>query len=215
MLSANISCVTEQQSWRERKKAQTRRSIQEHALRLFAQQGYDATTVKQIAAAAGVSHMTFFRNFPTKEDVALSDDYDPMIEQLITARPADESVVDSVQAAIAEAFRLVYAGDRATILERVQLMMSAPALQARLWENQLGTQQMFERALRGRGADPFEVRVLAGACLAALTTAIIAWAESPDTTELPTLIDDSFTILRSGLTTESVAARAGEVRRDG
>jgi AcrR family transcriptional regulator len=207
--------VTEHQNWRELKKAQTRRSIQEHALRLFAEQGYDATTVKQIAAAAGVSHMTFFRYFPTKEDVVLSDDYDPLLEQLITARPADESVVDSIQAAISEAFGLVYAADRATILERVNLLMSAPALQARLWENQLSTQQMFERALEGRGADPFEVRVLAGACLAALTAAIVAWSESPDTTELPALIDDSFTILRRRLPTEPVAARAGEVRRDG
>jgi AcrR family transcriptional regulator len=145
----------------------------------------------------------------------LSDDYDPMLEQLIKARPADESVVDSVQAAISEAFGLVYAADRATILERVRLLMSAPALQARLWENQLSTQQMFERALRGRGADPFEVRVLAGACLAALTAAIVTWSDSPETTKLPALIDDSFTILRRRLTTEPVATRAGEVRRDG
>jgi AcrR family transcriptional regulator len=49
---------------RERRKAETRRSIQEHALRLFLANGYDATTVEEIAAAAGVSHMTFFRHFP-------------------------------------------------------------------------------------------------------------------------------------------------------
>jgi AcrR family transcriptional regulator len=188
--------VAELENWRERKKAQTRRSIQEHALRLFAEQGYDATTVKQIAAAASVSHMTFFRYFPTKEDVVLSDEYDPMLEQLIKDRPADEAVGDSIQAAIAKAFELVYAADRATILERVRLLLSTPALRARLWENQLNTQLMFERALQGRGTDPFEVRVLAGACLAALTAAIVAWAESPGTKELPALIDESFVILR-------------------
>lgn len=207
--------MTDHQTWRERKKAQTRRSIQEHALRLFADQGYDATTVKQIAAAAGVSHMTFFRYFPTKEDVVLSDEYDPMLEQLIRARPADEPVVRAIQAAIAEAFRQVYAADRKTILDRVRLLLSTPALRARLWENQLITQQMFERALRDRGADAFEVRVLAAACLAALTTAIVTWAESPSTAELPTLIDESFAILREQLAAEPVTAPAGKVRRDG
>jgi AcrR family transcriptional regulator len=52
---------------RERKKARTRAAIQRHALRLFQEQGYSATTVDQIAAAAEISPSTFFRYFPTKE----------------------------------------------------------------------------------------------------------------------------------------------------
>ena len=76
-----------QPDWRQRKKAATRDRIRASALRLFGEQGYDATTVEQIAAAAGVSHMTFFRYFPAKEDVALSDSYDPMIAAAITQTP--------------------------------------------------------------------------------------------------------------------------------
>ena len=74
--------------WRQRKKNATRERIRASALRLFGEQGYDATTVEQIAADAGVSHMTFFRYFPAKEDVALADSYHPLIASFIAQTPA-------------------------------------------------------------------------------------------------------------------------------
>ena len=80
--------------WRARKKAATKHSIQGHALRLFVEKGYDATTVEEIAAAAGVSHMTFFRYFPRKEEVVEYDEYDPLLEELIAARPSTRGAAD-------------------------------------------------------------------------------------------------------------------------
>src|SRR5579859_6945012 len=88
---------------RERKKARTRASLREHALRLFREQGYQATTVEQIAAAAEVSPSTFFRYFPTKEDLILRDDMDVRMLEAFSRQPADLAPVAAIRAATKEA----------------------------------------------------------------------------------------------------------------
>ncbi|MER7173975.1 TetR/AcrR family transcriptional regulator [Streptomyces mesophilus] len=182
---------------RARKKAQTRRTIQEHALKLFLSQGYEKTTVEQIAAAAGVSHMTFFRHFPTKEAVVESDDYDPMIVQLIAARPAQEDALTALHRALAQGLEKVYSHDKVALLVRTRLVLRTPALRARVWENQYATEQMFAQALAARrpDADPLRTRALAAAALAVLTTALTAWVDSDGAEELPTLVDQAFQAL--------------------
>jgi AcrR family transcriptional regulator len=76
---------------RERKKARTRAAIQEQALHLFAAQGYAATTVRQIADAAEVSESTFFRYFPTKEDVVMHDRFDRSRPFAVRSPPSSAS----------------------------------------------------------------------------------------------------------------------------
>ncbi|UUN25653.1 TetR/AcrR family transcriptional regulator [Streptomyces sp. FIT100] len=182
---------------RARKKAQTRRTIQDQALKLFLSQGYENTTVEEIAAAAGVSHMTFFRHFPTKEAVVETDDYDPMIVQLIQERPPDEDPLTALRRALAQGLEAVYATDREALLVRTRLVLRTPALRARVWENQYATEQLFAQALSVRqpGADPLRTRVLAAATLAALTTALTVWVESDGTEDLPTLVDQALQAL--------------------
>jgi AcrR family transcriptional regulator len=191
-----------QADWRERKRAATRRSIQEHALRLFLANGYDATTVEEIAAAAGVSHMTFFRHFARKEAVVESDDYDPTIAELIVARPPDEDPLTSIHRALREGIGSVLPADREAILVRTRLMLDTPALRARSWRNLKATQELFTEALTRRAGDsakPADLRrqVLAAAALAALTTAITAWAMGNGTADLVGLVDEAFDALRT------------------
>ena len=88
---------------RERKKARTRAAIREHALRLFREQGYQRTTVEQIAAAAEVSPSTFFRYFPTKEDLVLQDDMDTRMVEAFERQPAGLGVIAAIRGAIREA----------------------------------------------------------------------------------------------------------------
>src|SRR5436190_7153919 len=113
---------------RERKKQKTRWAIQEHALRLFAKQGYDATTVDQIAAAAEISPSTFFRYFRTKEDVVIEDEYDNVMAGLALAAPPEVSPVEAMRQAIHSGFSAMGAEELRKMDERMRLIMSVPAL---------------------------------------------------------------------------------------
>ncbi|GAA1301807.1 TetR family transcriptional regulator [Saccharothrix xinjiangensis] len=182
---------------REQRKARTRRAIQEHALRLFLDQGYDATTVEEIAAAAGVSHMTFFRYFPTKEAVVEDDDYDPFIADLVRARPAGENPLEALRAALRTGLDAVLDTDRDAVYARTRLIVTTPALQARQWHNTATTGDLLATALADRERRPVDLRlrVIAAAATAALTTALTAWVEGDGADDLRSLIDQAFAAL--------------------
>jgi AcrR family transcriptional regulator len=185
-----------QPDWRQRKKAATRDRIRASALQLFNEQGYDATTVEQIAAAAGVSHMTFFRYFPAKEDVALSDSYDPMIATLLRHTPATWPLTERIRAALLQGLQRVYDTDRDALLAQNKLIVSTPVLRERLWADQMATQELIFEAL---GPQPdFQTRVMVAACLAAASTAVLTWVENDGTPELPDLINQAFDTLENG-----------------
>jgi AcrR family transcriptional regulator len=182
--------------WRQRKKTATRDRIRASALRLFREQGYDATTVEQIAAAAGVSHMTFFRYFPTKEDVALSDSYDPLIADVLAQTPATWPLIQRIRAVLVQGLRQVYDTERDALMAQNKLIVSTPALRERLWADQIATQQLILQALStGEGDPSFQDRVTVAACLAAASTAILTWVENDGTPELPDLMEQAFDTL--------------------
>jgi AcrR family transcriptional regulator len=196
-----------QPDWRQRKKTATRDRIRASALRLFREQGYDATTVEQIAAAAGVSHMTFFRYFPTKEDVALSDSYDPMIAAALAQTPATWPLTQRIRAVLVQGLQQVYDTDRDALLAQNTLIVSTPVLRERLWASQMATQQFILQALGPRPG--FQARVIVAACLAAASTAILTWVENDGTPELPDLIDQAFDALVNCPTAPAVGEAQG------
>lgn len=187
--------------WRAEKKAATKHAIQDHALRLFVEKGYDATTVEEIAAAAGVSHMTFFRYFPRKEEVVEYDEYDPLLEDLIAARPPDEAPITAVHNALRVGLQQVLSTDREALLIRTRLILDNPVLRSRNLIAQDTTRDLFARALARRGglAEPdLAATVQASAALGAIAPALTAWAEDGEA-DLIGLIDSAFTALESGV----------------
>lgn len=89
---------------RERKRVRTRRAIADAALELFARQGFHATTIPQIAAAADVSPRTVSGYFPAKEDLAFPDAEERIaeLEERLRSRPAGETAADALRAWLPE-----------------------------------------------------------------------------------------------------------------
>jgi AcrR family transcriptional regulator len=156
----------DQPGLRERKKARTRASIREHALRLFREQGYAATRVEQIAEAAEVSPATFYRYFPTKEDVVLQDDLDVLTLDALEAQPPGLSPLAAVRAAVASARAGFTDEERERFRQTTELTMAVPEIRARALDEFArtidGTAAVLARR-SGRDPDDVAVRALAGA----------------------------------------------------
>ncbi len=153
----------------------TRALLQGVALRLFSEQGYDATTVEQIAREAGVSHMTFFRHFPTKDAVVLDDGFDPAIAAAVGAAPAVLPPVARVCAGLRAALTHVDPPGQEEVRLRVRIAAEHPALRAGTYAATEATQEAIAEVLVADGVSPFEARVASAAALAALTVALLEW----------------------------------------
>ena len=165
---------------RERKKARTRAAIREHALRLFKEQGYEATTVDQIAEAAEVSPSTFFRYFPTKEDVVLQDDMDVLMAKAFETQPAGLSPVAAFRAAIRDALAGLSEDDLANLREWAELSLTVPEVRARAMDEFARTITIMAQAearRSGRNPDDVAVRNVAGAIIGVIMAATMPWSD--------------------------------------
>ena len=186
---------------RERKKARTRAAIQEHALRLFREQGYDATTVEQIAEAAEVSPSTFFRYFPTKEDVVMYDALDPILVEAWRAQPADLGPMQAMRRAAAAVFANLDDEQLAEMRLRGHLIYGVPELRLAMINDMVRTSELIvsEVAERtGRPTDDFGVRVFSGAFMGALLAAMVPAIEDPNADYL-FLMDRALAFLEEGM----------------
>ncbi len=176
MLVTNIQWVTTTHPRTQR----TRALLQETATRLFTEQGYDATTVEQIARAAGVSHMTFFRHFPTKDAVVLDDGFDPAIAAAVAGTPPALTPLARVCAGFRAALGQVDLPEQTQVRQRVRIAAGHPALRAGMHANTEATREAVVDVLTTDGADVFAARVAAAAALAALTVALQEWCLDGD-----------------------------------
>jgi AcrR family transcriptional regulator len=186
---------------RERKKAKTRATIQKHALRLFREQGYEATTVSQIAEAAEVSESTLFRYFPTKEDIVRWDEFDPLIVEAFKAQPAGVSPIAALRGAFRDVLGQLPAAERAELRERIALALSIPPLRTMGDDPFSGPMRLLAEAIAeraGRRPDDLAVRTLVGAAMGAFLAVAPTVVEDPQV-DIVLLIDKVMAQLEAGL----------------
>jgi AcrR family transcriptional regulator len=182
---------------RERKKLKLRRAIQTEALRLFETQGYEHTTVEQITEAAETSTTTFYRYFPTKEDVVLDNDASPLFEATIATRPAGEPLTATIRAALGAVVAAAEA-DRDLTLARMRLVAAVPALEARYAGQERRTIAFLTHLLAdrtGRPADDYQLELVAFVLAAVMFSASRRWVAEPGATSLTALTDQALTTI--------------------
>jgi AcrR family transcriptional regulator len=201
---------------RERKKARTRASLREHALRLFQEQGYQATTVEQIAAAAEVSPSTFFRYFPTKEDVVLQDGFDAAIFDAFGRQPPEVGPIPALRAALREAFTSLSEAEWAQIRQGAVLQLTVPEVRARMLDDMSRLISAMAQAMAkrtGHSPDDLAVQTLVGAVFGVMLSVALplhsagsemearlaAGLELSQASEMFTRMDQGLALLEAGL----------------
>jgi AcrR family transcriptional regulator len=182
------------------RKEQTFNRIQEVAMRLFLEKGYDATTVEEIAAAAGVSHMTVFRHFPTKEALIFTDRFDPLMAEAIRRRPATEPPLDSIVSAVIDLVHDLSPEEIELHRRRSQIARSVPALRERVAANTMLSTDAIAQALRDRGGFPPDSplpMMAARLALAMLMEIKTTRAETPTHRSLANEIREAYAMARA------------------
>ena len=165
------------------------------ALELFDERGYDATTAAAIAERAGVTEMTFFRYFPSKDSVLVADPYDPPIAEAIIHQPAGLTPLAAAIGAIADGWKAVPAPANSEVRDRLRIVARTPSLRGAIARNNAATEEAIAGALIRRGAVKTEARIAAAATMAALSAALLDWADG-DGADLGTAIDAALRVLR-------------------
>jgi AcrR family transcriptional regulator len=177
------------------KAERTRAALLRAALELFDERGYDCTTAAAIAERAGVTEMTFFRHFPSKDSVLIADPYDPLIAEAIIRQPAHLSPLAAAIGAISDGWKAVPPPASTEVRDRLRIVSRTPSLRGAIARNNAATEEAIAGALAARGVPQSDARIAAGATMGALTAALLDWADGDDP-DLGTAIDAALHILQ-------------------
>lgn len=193
-----------QQDLRERTRQAVRAQLMEVAWDLFVQQGYDTTTVDEIAAAAGMSQRSFFRYFASKEDVVLVkfEKVGTLLAEELAGRPAAEDAWTALRRSF-DVIVDVAERDPRYGLVLLRITGQSPALRAgraeqqKQWQDLLSPLVAERMALTPADRDP-RPAALTAAALACLNVANATWLESDGTESLRRLVDDAMHAVQPG-----------------
>ncbi|MFI6943602.1 TetR family transcriptional regulator [Streptomyces sp. NPDC050418] len=195
-----------------------RRELAAAAMELFAAKGYEATTVDEIAARAGVARRTFFRHFRSKEEAIFPDHDDTLIraEAVLNAAPPHENPLDTVCRGIKEVMKM-YASSPGVSVERYRLTREVPTLREREIASVARYERLFTRYLLGHfdeqahhdgSDDPLLAEVAASAVVTAHNHVLRRWLRAAGHGDLEGQLDHAFAIVRRTFGTGILAGRS-------
>jgi len=183
----------------ERKRRLVREELAESALKLLAWQGYEATTIDQLAAAAGVSRRTFFRYFESKDDLIVQflTDTGAQLCAALSARPAAEPSAVALRAAMSVLVTACREQPEKS-LRLTKILLGNLSLLGRYYERQVQWRRDLATELgRRQGLDPardLRPELAATVALSAFDTALSRWAASDGAENLDALTDEAFAL---------------------
>lgn len=189
---------------RERKKVRTRGAIATAALRLFAERGYEETTIADIAAAADVSPRTFFSYFPSKEDVVFAEVDDRLAEvrERLTRRPPGETPLEAIRHSIIDVMEALVTEHAEYGAVQVRLILERPALQARALQRMLETQLEVQERIRELCPDIDQIDAVAasGIAIGGMQSVLTHCRQHGfEPAEMRTALDRALSIVERGL----------------
>ncbi|CAM5723674.1 TetR family transcriptional regulator [Streptomyces pseudogriseolus] len=201
-----------------------RRELAAAAMELFATKGYEATTVDEIAAAAGVARRTFFRHFRSKEEAIFPDHDDTLVraEAVLNAAPAHEHPLDTVCRGIKEVMKM-YAARPDISVARYKLTREVPTLREAEIASVARYERLFTRYLLGHfdehahdddaNDDPLLAEVAASAVVTAHNHVLRRWLRAGGQGDVEAQLDHAFAIVRKTFGTGIMAGRTAAPQR--
>jgi AcrR family transcriptional regulator len=179
---------------RERKRLETMLRVQDVALGLFEERGYDSVSIEEIAEEAAVGVATVYRHFGTKERIVLWDEYDAEIFRSLNKAVREMQTIQALLAILSSGLSKVYEKDRRRVLRRGHLLLRVPALQSVQYADTLKMGQILSEILSKNKVLKSKLQCDVAGSIIASTLAVAAthWIRSSGRKDLNSLISEAF-----------------------
>jgi AcrR family transcriptional regulator len=197
--------VDEKRGLRARQRSAAIRRIQEAALDLFDERGFENVTIEEIAEAAEVSPSSVYRYLGTKEGIVLYDEFDFRLIDAVEAELASHPPVEAVRRALASVMAAFFGRDEELARRKIRYALENPHLHAAMTQQVDQFSQLVADALAraaGRDASELDIQVIASTLVWALTTAARIWHAEGYARPLQPLLDEALAVLEHGLRLE-------------
>lgn len=194
---------------RERRRRAAIRRIQEAALDLFDERGFENVTIEEIAEAADVSPSSVYRYLGTKEGVVLYDEFDFRLIDAVEAELASHPPVEAVRRALSSVMAAFFGRDEDLARRKLRYVLEDPHLHAAMTQQVDALSQLVSDALArssNRQADELEIQVIASTLVWALTAAVRRWHADGYARPLQLLLEEALEVVERGLQLDRPAA---------